>query len=104
MGDIGYVDDSYAHHLLGFSYESAYNGYMNWLQNVTARMPYMVSPGNHESECHSPACAVELGKYGHHLNNFTAFNARWKMPSQESNGRANSNMWCVMTCVMMCGV
>ena len=99
VGDIGYVDDSYAHHLTGLTYESAYNGYMNWLQNVTALMPYMVSPGNHESECHSPACALELSKYGHHLNNFTAFNARWKMPSQESKGRANSNMWCVTACV-----
>ena len=23
----------------------SYNGYMNWLQNLTSTMPYMVSPG-----------------------------------------------------------
>merc|ERR1712159_223836 len=56
-------------------------------------MPYMVSPGNHESECHSPACVVEHDKYGKPLSNFTAFNARWSMPSEESRGHAGSNMW-----------
>ena len=45
VGDIGYVDDAYAHEPLHFVYEQAYNGYMNWLQNLTATLPYMVSPG-----------------------------------------------------------
>eukprot|EP00434_Breviolum_minutum_P043017 symbB.v1.2.038317.t1/scaffold5927.1/size22389/3 len=58
VGDIGYMDDSYAHSPVRFTYETAYNGYLNWLQNLTASMAYMVSPGNHESECHSPACAT----------------------------------------------
>eukprot|EP00438_Fugacium_kawagutii_P030447 Skav216232 [mRNA] locus=scaffold238:405571:438131:+ [translate_table: standard] len=73
-----------------FTYESAYNGYLNWLQNLTATMAYMVSPGNHESECHSPACVVDpfLGRA---LMNFTAYNHRWHMPSSSSAGRAN--MW-----------
>ena len=92
-GDIGYADDSFLIDPLHFTYEEVYNGYMNWFQNVTAIMPYMVSPGNHESECHSPACVVHHTEYGIPLSNFTAFNARWHMPSAESGGHARSNMW-----------
>ena len=76
-------------HLLLFLGESD----MNWLQNLTSTLPYMVSPGNHESECHSPVCLLELKKYGLHLNNFSAFNARWHMPSAESGARSGQNMW-----------
>jgi len=90
VGDIGYMDDSFAHSPLRFTYEESYNGYMNWLQNLTSTMPYMVSPGNHESECHSPACLLDPF-LGRSLMNFTAFNHRWHMPSKTSGGRAN--MW-----------
>jgi hypothetical protein len=76
---------------LGFGYENAYDGYMNWVQNVSATIPFHVSPGNHESECHSPYCILNLDSVGLHLNNFSAFNARWHMPSQESGGVLN--MW-----------
>lgn len=92
-GDIGYADDSFLHDPLHFTYENIYNGYMNWFQNVTSIMPYMVAPGNHESECHSPACVLHHTEYGIPLSNFTAFNARWHMPSEESGGHARSNMW-----------
>ncbi|CAK8987592.1 unnamed protein product [Durusdinium trenchii] len=90
LGDIGYMDDSYAHSPVRFTYETAYNGYMNWLQNLTSSMAYMVTAGNHESECHSPVCVVDpfLGRA---LMNFTAYNHRWHMPSRSSAGRAN--MW-----------
>jgi hypothetical protein len=40
-----YADDSFTHTPAKFSYEDAYNGYMNWFQNVSANVPYMVSPG-----------------------------------------------------------
>ena len=60
-----------------------YNSYMEWMENITSAIPLMVSPGNHESECHSPACVVQELKYGRHLSNFTAFNARFNMPSEE---------------------
>lgn len=90
LGDIGYIDDAYAHAPVKFVYESTYNGYMNWLQNLTSIMPYMISPGNHESECHSAYCALG-GSRGKALSNFSAFNTRWHMPSAESGGR--SNMW-----------
>lgn len=91
LGDIGYPDDAYGVDPVKFEYESVYNAYIDWLQNLTAHMPYMVSPGNHESECHSPLCFIS----GHakHLNNFSAFNTRWHMPSEESNARKGSAMW-----------
>merc|ERR1711871_1652267 len=44
LGDIGYADDSFAHSPIGFTYEKDYNGYMNWMQNITSKLPYMVSP------------------------------------------------------------
>ena len=75
------------------TYEQTYNGYMNWFQNVSATMPYMVTPGNHESECHSPACVINHKEYGLPLSNFSAFNHRWSMPSVESGGHQHSNMW-----------
>lgn len=48
VGDVGYADDAVFHTLktlVQFEYENAYNGYMNWMQNVTAVMPYHVVPG-----------------------------------------------------------
>lgn len=70
-------------------YEKVYNGFVNWFENVTSVMPYMVGVGNHESECHSPACI--LGGVAKELSNFSAYNARWKMPSASSGGV--ENMW-----------
>ena len=53
---------------------------------------YMVTPGNHESECHSPACIVDILGKGEALRNFTAYNARWQgMPSSQSGG--TEAMW-----------
>jgi hypothetical protein len=85
VGDIGYADDAFAHDPAKFLYEDAYNGYMNWLQNLTATMPYMVSVGNHESECHSPVCLLDKPR-ALALSNFSAYNHRWNMPWQESGG------------------
>jgi hypothetical protein len=94
VGDVGYADDATFHTmktLVSFEYEQAYNDYMVWMENITAALPYMVLPGNHESECHDPACIVKPREYGQPLANFTAYNARWAMPSPESGGVAN--MW-----------
>lgn len=75
--------------------------YMNWLQNISAVMPYMVLPGNHESECHSPVCLAEETKYAKPLSNFSAFNSRWSMPSAESGGSRDTNMWCEDGCFVL---
>lgn len=93
LGDIGYVDDAFAHHPLGFYYESTYNKYMNWLQNITATYPYMVSAGNHESECHSPACIIGKHERALALSNFSAYNHRWHMPASDSAARDGQSMW-----------
>eukprot|EP00462_Mataza_sp_D1_P018158 CAMPEP_0175140596 /NCGR_PEP_ID=MMETSP0087-20121206/11606_1 /TAXON_ID=136419 /ORGANISM="Unknown Unknown, Strain D1" /LENGTH=484 /DNA_ID=CAMNT_0016423855 /DNA_START=42 /DNA_END=1496 /DNA_ORIENTATION=+ len=90
VGDIGYADDSFGSEPLKFGYEKVINGYMNWMQNITSSMPLMVSAGNHESECHSPACLANQ-VYGQGLRNFSAFNTRFHMPSSTSGGVLN--MW-----------
>jgi len=93
-GDVGYADDSYYHALDPcngeFCYEAVYDKYMGWIENMTDNKPYMVGPGNHEAECHSPYC---LGSTSHReaLSNFSAYNTRWAMPSSESKGVLN--MW-----------
>lgn len=90
LGDIGYADDAFMHDATGFEYENVYNSWMEWIANISTTLPYLVAPGNHESECHSPAC---LGSphIRNALANFSAYNARWRMPSPESGGVAN--MW-----------
>jgi hypothetical protein len=48
VGDVGYADDAVFHTaktFVQFEYESANNGYMNWIQNVTSVIPYHVGPG-----------------------------------------------------------
>lgn len=93
VGDIGYADDSFGHdgETLAFGYEVCYDGWMGWIENVSSVQPWMVSVGNHESECHDPYCLLHLNDTGMKLNNFSAYNARWAMPSAESGGVAN--MW-----------
>ena len=90
MGDIAYADDSFGYHPFEFRYEHVYNGYMNWMQNISAKIPFMTVPGNHESECHSPVCYI-FHNLSDNLANFTAYNTRFSMPSQESNGV--ESMW-----------
>lgn len=91
VGDISYADDSFTHKLLSFTYEDTLNDFANWMENVSATRPLMVSPGNHESECHSPGCILHLKSDD--LRNFSAYNARYHMPSEESTSQGGHNMW-----------
>ena len=92
VGDVGYADDTYLHDPLKFEYEEAFAEYMREIEGAFgASDPYMVLPGNHESECHSPACVAAPLTRGRGLNNFSAFNARFDMPSRPSGGSAS--MW-----------
>lgn len=56
VGDASYADDSFGH--LGenfhFGYEDCLDGFMAWQQNWSQALPFMIAPGNHESECHDP--------------------------------------------------
>ncbi|KAL4151101.1 hypothetical protein PRNP1_010487 [Phytophthora ramorum] len=92
VGDISYADDDYlvATQTAGFFYEEVYNKWMNSLAPVMSTIPYMVLVGNHEAECHSPACQLSQTKKNM-LGNYTAYNARFKMPYDESDGTLN--MW-----------
>lgn len=90
LGDVGYADDAFLHDPTSFQYENVYNGYMEWVSNFTSTKPYMVMPGNHETECHSPSCLTHPKRLKS-LSNYTAFLSRFKMPFEASN--ATSNMW-----------
>uniref|UniRef100_M4BQC8 Purple acid phosphatase n=1 Tax=Hyaloperonospora arabidopsidis (strain Emoy2) TaxID=559515 RepID=M4BQC8_HYAAE len=92
LGDISYADNDFltAKTAFGFFYEEIWNKYMNSLTTVMRRMAYMVVVGNHEAECHSPTCLVSKSMKDQ-LGNYSAFNARFRMPSLESGGVLN--MW-----------
>ncbi|ETP06984.1 hypothetical protein F441_16682 [Phytophthora nicotianae CJ01A1] len=92
LGDVSYADDAFlsAKTAFGFFYEQMYNKFMNSMTNIMRRMAYMVLVGNHEAECHSPACLLSNEKLNQ-LGNYSAFNARFRMPSPESGGV--QNMW-----------
>mmetsp|Transcript_1188 Transcript_1188/g.2355 ORF Transcript_1188/g.2355 Transcript_1188/m.2355 type:complete len:575 (-) Transcript_1188:542-2266(-) len=90
LGDIGYADDALLHTPFKFRYEDIYNGYMTWMQELTAYQAFQVVPGNHESECHSLHCLVN-SEMRNSLRNFTAYNARFHMPYAESD--SSNNMW-----------
>lgn len=96
LGDIAYADDAGWHNIFEFLYEDCFNGFMNWFQNISAAMPLMVSPGNHESECHSVRCVLSnaVSSTGSSLRNFTAYNSRFHMPSAESvRADRTHSMW-----------
>jgi len=90
VGDISYADDAFASDFSAAAYEKVYNRYMNWFQNLSSVMPWMVTAGNHESECHSPICLMDP-TLSESLRNFTAYNARFTMPSASSGGV--QDMW-----------
>jgi len=80
VGDISYADDGFLTHPLKFTYETVWNEYMNDIQSFISEFPYMVLPGNHEAECHSPECQASLDKL-EKLSHFKAYNNRFRMPS-----------------------
>ena len=86
-----YADDSFTHYgcYTKFCYEKVYDEYMvAAAEHWTTKVPYMTTPGNHEAECHSPACLFSKERR-ENLSNFTAYNERFKMPSAESGGVLN---------------
>lgn len=89
-GDVSYADDSFLHKdcVLSFCYEDTFDHYMELIEPWASKLPYMVTPGNHEADCHDPACLTSKERR-EKLSNFTAYNARFHMPSQESGGVLN---------------
>ncbi|TYZ69313.1 hypothetical protein PybrP1_012587 [[Pythium] brassicae (nom. inval.)] len=92
IGDISYADDDFLAPgaLLKFGFEQVWNNWTNSLAPAMRTTPYMVVVGNHEAECHSPACAEKATRL-RALGNYTAYNARFRMPANESGGALN--MW-----------
>lgn len=89
-GDASYADDSFLHKgcVLKFCYEDTLDTYMSDVQPWTSKLPYMVTPGNHEADCHDPSCLTSAERR-EKLSNFTAYNHRFRMPSAESGGVLN---------------
>ena len=89
-GDVGYADDAFLHAKcwFRFCYEDVFNEYMNEMQPIVSQIPWMTMPGNHEADCHSPACFLSKTKR-EALSNFTAYTNRFRMPSPESGGVLN---------------
>lgn len=99
-GDISYADAwSYSLYGLGSvnggdsgnTYESSWDIWQYWMNNITTITPYMTAPGNHEVGC----AEGDLGPVYCPFNqrNFTAYRNRFSMPGQASGAGDNSNMW-----------
>ncbi len=88
-GDISYADDSFLHIgcRLKSCYESTWDIYMNLVEEWASKVPYMTAPGNHEADCHDTECIYNK-KLGEKLSNFTAYNTRFRMPSEECGSNA----------------
>lgn len=93
-------------------YESNWDLWQQWIVNITAKVPYMVLPGNHEASCgefdgpgnpltaylnsnitNGTATKSDLTYYTcpPSQRNFTAFQNRFRMPGAETGGVGN--MW-----------
>ncbi|KAF3763852.1 hypothetical protein M406DRAFT_75085 [Cryphonectria parasitica EP155] len=91
-------------------YESNFDIWQNWMQNITSKVPYMVLPGNHEASCaefdsdtntlsayldydeaNSTLPTTNLTYYScpPSQRNFTAFQYRFRAPGPESGGVGN---------------
>jgi hypothetical protein len=80
-GDISYA----------IGYEAVWDFFLDMLVPVASGALYLTTVGNHESECHSPVCILDLEGLGLHLNNFSAYKSRWEMNNAGSGGV--QNMW-----------
>ncbi|KAK9364689.1 Metallo-dependent phosphatase-like protein [Lipomyces kononenkoae] len=100
-GDIAYADywlkEQLANYLvtvpidMGYSvYNKLLNQYFDEMQPITALKPYMVGPGNHDSNCDNGGTGnytVSICIEGQ--RNFTGFRHHYRMPSNESGGLEN---------------
>jgi acid phosphatase type 7 len=84
------ADDAFLHRdcVLHFCYEEVWDEYMTEIESMASQLPYMTAPGNHEVECHDPACLTDATLRAK-LSNFSAYNTRFRMPAPESGGTLN---------------
>ena len=69
------------------TYDQIWEAYMDQTAPILATATYQVLPGNHEANCehNGPSQCVVL------QNNFTSYEARWRMPGEVSGGYRS--MW-----------
>ncbi|KAE9377339.1 acid phosphatase [Stipitochalara longipes BDJ] len=91
-------------------YESNWDLWQQWMNNITAKIPYMVMPGNHEATCSefdgpgniltaylnnnvtngtAAKSALTYFSCPPSQRNFTAFQNRFRMPGAETGGVGN---------------
>lgn len=80
-GDYGYGNDRDAMY-----YETSWNMFFDQMTLPMRKVPYMTAPGNHEADCGHAECNF-------YASNFTVYNSRFRMPSEESGAPAGQNMW-----------
>ncbi|RDW92302.1 purple acid phosphatase-2 [Coleophoma crateriformis] len=106
-GDIAYADYWLKEEIQGFLpnttiadgykvYESILNDYYDELTPVTTTKPYMVGPGNHESNCDNGGTTDSSKNITYTVDicmpgqtNFTGYRNHFRMPSTESGGTGN---------------
>ncbi|EED21939.1 conserved hypothetical protein [Talaromyces stipitatus ATCC 10500] len=104
-GDIAYADYWLKEEAQGFLpnytvadgqalYEKFLNEYFDEMTALTADRPYMVGPGNHDSNCDNGGTTSNGVAYNISIcpvgqTNFTGFRNHYRMPSQESSGVEN---------------
>ena len=84
-------DISYADNVPGEDYDLVWDRFMDMVEPLASRVPYMVTPGNHEASCsqccepfpkHAPGyCDRSVCAWS---ANFTAYNTRFSMPGPSS--------------------
>lgn len=108
-GDIAYADYWLKEQIQGYIqevpvsegyavYESILNEFYEQISSVSARVPYMVGPGNHEANCDNGGTKDKKKGISYTVDicipgqtNFTGYQSHWRMPNQESGGK--DNMW-----------
>jgi 3',5'-cyclic AMP phosphodiesterase CpdA len=106
-GDIAYADYWLKEEIQGFLpnttiadgykvYESILNDYYDEMTAVTTSKPYMVGPGNHESNCDNGGTTDTTKNITYDASicipgqaNFTGYINHFRMPSEESKGTGN---------------
>ncbi|KDQ59171.1 hypothetical protein JAAARDRAFT_68699 [Jaapia argillacea MUCL 33604] len=106
-GDIAYADYWLREEIQGFLpnttikegyrvYESLLNQFYDEMSVITSIKPWMVGPGNHESNCDNGAAVDPAHNITYNVTicmpgqtNFTGFKHHFRMPSEESGGLGN---------------
>ncbi|KAK9478300.1 Metallo-dependent phosphatase-like protein [Lipomyces japonicus] len=108
-GDLAYADTWLPEAISGYldvpnitietaqeTYNHLLNAYYDEMQPISSKKPYMVGPGNHESNCDEGGSTDPKTGFRYNISlcvegqrNFTGYIDHWRMPSTESKGVGN---------------